>query len=126
DDLAKVSPGQEVLVTMDAYPNKIFHAAVTKIYPLLNKQEQSFRVDAVFRDSLPRQLYGLNIEANIVLHQKEKVMVIPRKALLPGDSVLVKENGKIAKVKIRKGAADNEFVQVQSGLHSGSILIIQL
>jgi len=126
DDLAKVSVGQPVLITMDAYPNKIFHARITKIYPLLNKQEQSFRVDARFEDALPQQLYGLNIEANIVLHEKEKVMVIPKKALLPGDSVLVKEAGKTAKVKIKKGASDNEYVQVESGLNTSSVLIIQL
>jgi len=126
DDLAKVSIGQRVLITMDAYPNKIFHARITKIYPLLNKQEQSFRVDAQFEDKLPQQLYGLNIEANIVLHEKEKVMVIPRKAVLPGDSVLVKEAGKTAKVKIKKGASDNEYVQVESGLTTSSVLIIQL
>ncbi len=126
DDLAKVTTGQEVLVTMDAWPNRIFHARIRKIYPLLNKQEQSFRVDAVFEDELPQQLYGLNIEANIVLHEKEKVMVIPKKALLPGDSVLVKEEGKTAKVKIRKGAADDEYVEVVSGLNKSSVIIIQL
>ena len=126
DDLAKVHPGQEVLITMDAYPNKIFHAHITKIYPLLNRQEQSFRVDAQFDEPLSQQLYGLNIEANIVLHVKEKVMVIPKKALLPGDSVLVKADGRTAKIKIRKGASDNEYVQVVSGLNSSSVLIIQL
>ncbi|HSC38556.1 MAG TPA: efflux RND transporter periplasmic adaptor subunit [Chitinophagaceae bacterium] len=126
DDLAKVFAGQAVLITMDAYPNKVFHARITKIYPLLNKQEQSFRVDARFEDVLPQQLYGLNIEANIVLHEKEKVMVIPRKALLPGDSVLVKENGTTARVKIQKGASDNEYVQVTGGLNPSSVLIIEL
>jgi hypothetical protein len=82
-------------------------------------------VDAEFEDSLPDQLYGLNIEANIVLHNKEKVMVIPRKALLPGDSVLVKENGETTKIKIRKGATDDNYVEVTGGLNANAVIIIQ-
>ena len=126
DYLAKVSIGQKVLITMDAWPNKIFRARIRKIYPLLDKQEQSFRVDAVFEDELPQQLYGLNIEANIVLHEKASVLVIPKKALLPGDSVLVKEDGRTTKVKIAKGASDDNYVQVVSGLNQSSVIIIQL
>ena len=48
DDLDKVFVGQEVLITMDAYEGKVFKAHIRKVYPLLNKVEQSFRVDATF------------------------------------------------------------------------------
>ncbi len=125
DDLGKVKQGQEVLVTMDAYPEKIFHARVAKIYPLLNKVEQSFRVDAFFEDEMPLKLYGLNVEANIVLKEKAKVMVIPKKALLPGDSVWVKKGNGIAKQKIKKGISDNDYVQVLDGVTDSSILIVK-
>jgi HlyD family secretion protein len=125
DDLGKVKQGQPVLITMDAYPDRIFHAHVEKIYPLLNKVEQSFRVDAIFEDEMPLKLYGLNVEANIVLANKSKAMVIPKNALLAGDSVLVKKGNTAAKVKIKKGISDKDFVQVLGGLPDSSILIIQ-
>lgn len=125
DDLAKVSVGQEVMITMDAYPNKIFHARIEKIYPLLNRVEQSFRADAIFTDDLPVKLYGLNVEANIVMKGKEKVMVIPKAAVLKGDSVLVKEGNKLTKIKIKKGAEDEQFVEVTAGLTNSSTLIVQ-
>ncbi|HTQ29063.1 MAG TPA: efflux RND transporter periplasmic adaptor subunit [Puia sp.] len=124
DDLGKIQKGQLVLITMDAYPDKIFRARIEKIYPLLNKQEQSFRVDAIFEEPIPISLYGLNIEANIVLQEKARALVIPKKALLKGDSVMVRQGDHIAIVKIRKGAEDKEFVQVLSGLDS-SVTIIQ-
>jgi HlyD family secretion protein len=125
DDLGKIKQGQEVLITMDAYPDKVFHAHIEKIYPLLNKVEQSFRVDAIFEDDMPVKLYGLNVEANIVLKNKSKAMVIPKSALMKGDSVLIKEGNKTAKVKIHKGVTDNNYVQVLDGLTDSSILIIQ-
>jgi HlyD family secretion protein len=124
DDLGKIRQGQEVLVTMDAYSDKVFHARIQKIYPLLNKVEQSFRVDAVFEDEMPVKLYGLNIEANIVL-STAKTMVIPKKALLKDDSVLIKQDGRNIKVKVKTGVADGEYVQVLAGLNNSSTLIIE-
>ncbi|NJO25523.1 MAG: efflux RND transporter periplasmic adaptor subunit [Bacteroidia bacterium] len=72
DDLDKVKEGQKVLITMDAFPDKVFNATVHRIYPMLNKVEQSFRVDAIPDSPLPVGIYGLNIEANIVIGEKQK------------------------------------------------------
>jgi HlyD family secretion protein len=124
DDLAKVRTGQEVLITLDAIPDRIFHARIRKIYPMLNKQEQSFRVDALFTDSLPRKLYGLNVEANIVLG-KTQALVIPREALRKGDSVAIQKDGKIALIRIRKGVEDQQFIQVLEGLDPDARIIIE-
>ena len=125
DDLQKIYNGQQLLITMDAFPGKLYHASVKRIYPMLNKAEQSFRVDAAFEETLPFNMYGLNIEANIVLKEKVKAMVIPRKALIHGDSVQVKENGQPVMVKIRKGAEDNNYVQVLEGISPSAHIIIQ-
>src|SRR5690606_12774206 len=89
DDLDKVYEGQQVLITMDAYDDHVFKAHIKKVYPILNKVEQSFKVDAVFDEPLPVGIYGLNLEANIVLTENKEVMVIPRAALINGDSVWV-------------------------------------
>jgi HlyD family secretion protein len=125
DDLNKIKLRQEVLITLDAFPDKIFHARVEKIYPLLNKQEQSFRVDAFFEEDMPFKLYGLNIEANIVIKERTSVMVIPKTALFGGDSVMVDEAGLLSKVKIHKGAEDKDYVQVLEGLNNESEIITQ-
>jgi multidrug efflux pump subunit AcrA (membrane-fusion protein) len=124
DDLGRVRNGQNVLVTMDAYPDRVFHAKVTKIYPLLNKQEQSFRVDAYFQEQVPVKLYGLNIEANIVIKDNEKALVIPRKALGKGDSVLVRIGNETRKIRIKVGAVDQQYAEVLGGLPDSSTIII--
>ncbi len=126
DDLEKIFNGQQVLLTIDAYPDKVFKAHISRIYPMLNKVEQSFRADATLDDTLPVSMYGLNMEANIVTEQKNKVMAIPKAALQKGDSVLVKEEGKTKKIKISVGAHDDDWVEVRSGLNTSSSVIIQL
>jgi len=125
DDLDKVFTGQKVLITMDAFPDKIFNAHIDKIYPLLSKVEQSFRVDAVLDDPLPVGMYGLNLEANIVVAEKKQVLAIPKAALLKGDSVMIKKDGKKTVIKITKGLEDDQYVQVRSGLDASSTIIIK-
>jgi multidrug resistance efflux pump len=123
DDLDKVSTGQKVVITMDAFPDKVFKAHVEKIYPLLNKVEQSFRVDAVLDEPVPVEMYGLNLEANIVIAENKQVNVIPRSVLLKGDSVLIKEGDKTKKIKIEKGIEDEQWVEVRSGINKNTIII---
>ncbi|MBS1779646.1 MAG: efflux RND transporter periplasmic adaptor subunit [Bacteroidetes bacterium] len=124
DDLDKIYEGQHVVITMDAFPDHVFKAHISKIYPLLNKVEQSFRVDALLDEPIPVSMYGLNLEANIVVADKKNALAIPRTALLKGDSVLIKENGKEKKIKITKGVEDDTWVEVRSGLSETSTVII--
>lgn len=125
DDLDKVFVGQEILITMDAFTDKIFKAHISKVYPLLNKVEQSFRVDALLDEPIPVSMYGLNLEANIVVADKKNVLAIPRAALMKGDSVIIKENGETKRIKIQKGVEDENWVEVRSGLTEASIIIIK-
>ncbi|HZH96054.1 MAG TPA: efflux RND transporter periplasmic adaptor subunit, partial [Flavisolibacter sp.] len=125
DDFGRVQVGQKVLLKTDAFPNKIIHARVARIYPLLNKADQTFRVDAELTDSLPQALYGLNIEANIVTGENKTVLAIPREALLKGDSVLTKEKETVKKIKITKGVEDKDWVEVKSGLSANHLIVIQ-
>lgn len=124
DDFQKVREGQKVLITMDAYPGKTFSATLHRIYPLLNKVEQSFRVDALFNEELPAKVYGLNIEANIVIKENVQALVIPKEAVIKGDSVVLKKDNKLISVKITRGVEDNQWVQVTQGLHSISQSIV--
>jgi multidrug efflux pump subunit AcrA (membrane-fusion protein) len=126
DDLDKVFTGQKVLLTLDAFPDKVFHARISRIYPYLNKVEQSFRVDAVLETPLPVSIYGLNLEANIVVSEGRQVLAIPKSALLRGDSVLVKEGQETRKVKIVKGIEDDNWVEVVSGVLSSATIINEL
>jgi multidrug efflux pump subunit AcrA (membrane-fusion protein) len=125
EDLSKVYKGQKAVLSIDAFPGKVFNATVERIYPILNRAEQSFRVDAVLNDPLPQAIYGLNVEANIIINEKKQVTVIPATAVGKGDSVVVKQGGKIAKVKITKGVEDDNWVEVKGGLPHHSLLMIQ-
>ncbi|CAH0996359.1 hypothetical protein EMA8858_02491 [Emticicia aquatica] len=123
-DFAKVKIGQEVLIKIDVYKDKVFKAKVTKLYPKLNKADQTFRVDAEFIDEKPNTFYGMTIEANIVVSQNPRVLTIPKNYLVGSDSVWIEENGDKKKIKITKGVENLDMVEVKSGLTEKSVLFI--
>lgn len=123
-DFVKVQIGQTVLVKIDVYKDKIFKAKVTKLYPKLNKADQTFRVDAEFMEEKPNAYYGMTIEANIVVSENPRVLTIPKNYLVGSDSVWIEENGDKKKIKITKGVENLDLVEIKSGLNDKSVLVL--
>jgi HlyD family secretion protein len=123
-DVQRVKEGQEALVKIDAYPNKIFNAKITKVYPMVDRKLQAVRVDAVLDDQLPGWFSGLALEANIVINKKDKALVIPKTSLLPGDSVLIKTDDGEKKIKVVKGIETLDEVEIVEGLDTGKLLVM--
>ena len=122
-DIQRVKEGQSVLVKIDAFPDKIFHATVRKIYPMVNRQQQSLRVDAVLEGKLPEPYSGLAVEANIVIRQKQKAIVVPKSALLPGDSVIIKTDDGEKKIHVTTGIKTLDEVEITEGIKADQPLI---
>jgi HlyD family secretion protein len=122
-DIQRVKPGQEVLVKIDAYAGKIFKAEVTKVFPLVDRKQQSVRVDASLKEKLPSSFSGLALEANIIIRRKEQAVVIPKSAVLPGDSVIIRENDKEKKVKVTKGVETLDEVEIIEGVDAESFIL---
>jgi HlyD family secretion protein len=114
-DINKVKAGQKVLITMDTYGEKVFNAVITKIYPLLDSRTQTFTVDAEFVNSPENLFPGLTAEANIVISQSARSLVIPSGFVFPGDSVILEKG---TKHKIKSGLRNLEYVEILNGLDS--------
>lgn len=122
-DFSKVKEGQEVLIKTDVYGDKVFGARVRKIYPKLNKVDQSFRVDAEFVGDTPEAFYGLTVEANIIVSQNPKALTLPKTYVIAADSVWIQEAGETKKVRFTKGAENFEKVEIKAGLTDKSIVL---
>ncbi len=119
-DLAKIKPGQKVLVTMDSYKNRSFEAVITRIIPYMNERTRAFTAEATFT-VLPEKLYpNMSVEANIILQTKENVITIPREYLIADSMVLLEGN---KKKKVETGLMDYQKVEILSGLQVSDIII---
>lgn len=123
-DINRVKEGQKILVEIDAYPDKVFNASVSRIYPMVNQQQQSVRVDATLSDPLPDAFSGLAVEANIIIREKKDALVIPKNALLPGDSLLVKTDDGVTKIKVLRGVETLDEVEIVDGISKGQQVVL--
>lgn len=123
-DFGRLRTGQEVLLKADVYPNKVFKAKVSKIYPKLNRSDQSFRVDAEFTGEKPASYYGLTVEANIIISQNPHVLTIPKSYVVGDDSVWIEQDGQKQKIRFQKGAENFDLVEVKGGLTEKAKVII--
>jgi multidrug efflux pump subunit AcrA (membrane-fusion protein) len=111
-DIAKIEKNQHVVLTLDAYQGDTFEGNVTKIYPKKDERNQTFLVEAVFKE-MPKVLYpGLSGEANIIISEKDSVLTIPKNYVIDFDKVLT-DKGLIT---IEIGLQNMEYIEVISGI----------
>jgi HlyD family secretion protein len=112
-DIGKIKTGQKVLVSMDSYKGKVFEGTVSRIIPILNNQSRSITVEVIFLNLDEALLPNLTTEANILINEKSKTLLIPRSYLIDGTYVLL-ANGTRKKVVV--GLKDYQNAEILSGL----------
>lgn len=118
-DIVKLSKGQKVLVTLDAYDNSVFEAKVDKIYPKKDQRSQTFKIEATFLDP-PKILYpGLAGEGNIVIAQKENVLTLPKSYLVNGNQVETEDG----LVTLKIGLQNLDQVEILEGIDENTAIL---
>lgn len=121
-DIRKVKRGQKVYFETDAFAGRQFEATILRIGTVLAKDTRSFKVEAVVT---PGEAFypQSSVEANILIQENAKALMIPSRFLLPGDSVQVRQGDAGQKVKIATGICNGDWVEVKSGLKPGDVLL---
>ena len=114
-DISRISVGQKVLVTLEAYSNKVFEARLDRIAPRIDELTQTFKVEALFVAPPSRQYMGLTGEGNIVINEKGQALVIPREFLQPGNKVEM-DKGVIS---VKTGLSNWSYIEILEGLKEG-------
>lgn len=119
DDIVKVNVGQKAALNINTYPNQVFMASVTKIYPGFDESEQSYTVEASFDAFPPKMFNGTQLQANIEVGKRNGVLVIPSEYIIKGQFVKL-ENGEEKSITI--GSRTKEWTEIVSGLSETDII----
>ncbi|MHB0937963.1 MAG: efflux RND transporter periplasmic adaptor subunit [Armatimonadota bacterium] len=130
-DIASISLGQEVDVTIDAYTNKLFTGRVTKIAPQTVTEQNVTTVPVTVEIETPDQRLkpGMNATCDFITGRRKDVLIVPNSAITEGDNrritVTVIENGKQVARRVEAGLADNDHTEIISGLKEGEEIVMQ-
>ncbi len=123
-DLKKVSVGQKVLVTLDAYPDKNISSSISSISykPKETSTGTTYEVKidlSGFRDPLR---LGLNGTAAVVLLEKEHVLTLPSSAVSASGGksfVYVRSGNKYIETTVTIGIENSGLVEILTGVSEG-------
>ncbi|TAL26241.1 MAG: efflux RND transporter periplasmic adaptor subunit [Nitrospirae bacterium] len=128
-DVARVKPGLEVNISMDAYQGKVFKGEVYMISPVVlgGKQEtRTFEARTRFREKGPLIKPGMSADVEIIADSVKDAIVVPSQAIIERDGkklVFVKKGRKAALVSVETGRFNWSFTEIVSGIKDGDVVI---
>ncbi|NCT66203.1 MAG: efflux RND transporter periplasmic adaptor subunit [Rhodanobacteraceae bacterium] len=133
-DIGQIRPGQAVTFTVDAFPGRVFHAAVRQVRLNPTSQQNVVTYDVVVGVQNPDEalMPGMTAYVNVAVAHREKVLAVPVSALRfkpreeaaatsgaapagGGSVIYVVSGGQLQKRTIVVGISDGRRVEVVSG-----------
>lgn len=130
-DIGHIAPGQQATFSVDAYPDKVFHALVRQIRkaPQTSHNVVTYTVVLATNNREGLLLPGMTALVKIVVHREYNVLKMPLAALRfrPGSSTFTHRgnSGKTRTVWIRTVSGDIRPVPVYVGLSSADQVVIK-
>ncbi len=136
-DIGKVREGQEVLYTIDGYPDRIFKGEVAQVRlastTTNNVVTYSVIIDVENEDGV--LLPGMTANVEIITSKKEHALVVPNMALkftpdikgkkYDNQGVWIINKGKLQRVDVKVGVSDDAHTEVASDkIQKGTVVII--
>jgi len=128
-EISQVAAGQEVLITLDAFPDRELRGQVSKV-SLLGSSSQgivnySVRIDLDPTDLPIKPL--MTAAVNIIVERKGNVLLVPNRALKrdkQGKYVEVLRNQTTQRIYVTTGVANEDNTEIVKGLEEGQEVIV--
>lgn len=121
EDIPKVEAGQTVLLRSDAFAGQRLTGSVRDITPAGDPVARTYRIRIALPEDTPLRV-GMSVEANIVVREKEKALLVPAAAVSQG-SVYVIEGSRAVRRPVTIGIRGTRAVEVLSGLKQGERVV---
>jgi membrane fusion protein (multidrug efflux system) len=124
--LARVKPGQEVKVQVDAFPDQSFSGEVYAIDPSIDEETRTIQLRARVPNLARTLRPGMFARAALVLERREDAILVPEQAIVPMGAnkfVFRVENGRAALTQVELGQRREGKVEVRQGLDRDDVVI---
>lgn len=127
-DIAQIEEGQDVDITVEAYPDEIFSGKVTKIAPQSVTEQNVTTIPVTVEVDIPDQRLkpGMNATCEFITGRADDVLMVPSEAVNESDNgstVMVLSHGKQITRKVEIGLIGSESTEIKSGLKKGEKVI---
>ena len=130
--LSRVTPGQTLHVTTDAFPDEVFEGKVTAIDPLVDTASRNFQVEAAVNNSSRKLLPGMFAKVAVQSGATQHLLTVPQAAITYnpyGATVYTAVKSKdgqslvAQQVFVTVGATRGDQAAVTSGVKEGEVVV---
>jgi RND family efflux transporter MFP subunit len=123
EDVGEVKPGMKANVQLYAYATRQFSARVSSIQPAADPETQRYTVVLELENSPDNLMAGMTGEMNIITGKHENVLIVPSRALLV-DQALVVKRGIVRTRTVKTGFRTLDFTEVVTGISEGDHVVV--
>ncbi|MBI5043589.1 MAG: efflux RND transporter periplasmic adaptor subunit, partial [Nitrospirae bacterium] len=137
-DIGKLKLGQTAYVTTDTYPGERFYGKIAKIGMMVGKKliksndpkeimDKKVLETEIELNPTEKLTLGMTVDAKIIIVEKEKALIAPKKALHRDENVeflYILNNGKKEKRQIKIGDRDDVHVEIVEGVKGSCIYLL--
>ncbi|HEY1583389.1 MAG TPA: efflux RND transporter periplasmic adaptor subunit [Chthoniobacterales bacterium] len=123
EDVGEVKIGQKAQLQMYAYRTQEITATVTAVLPAADPETQRYTVVLELENPPENLMAGMTGEMNIITGRREKALLVPTRALLV-DQVLVVAHGIIEAHTVKVGYRTLEFAEALEGIKEEAHVVV--
>ncbi|HEV3409394.1 MAG TPA: efflux RND transporter periplasmic adaptor subunit [Chthoniobacterales bacterium] len=123
EDVGEVKIGMPAVLQVYAFRNRQFNARVSAILPAADPETQRYTIALDLENPPENLLAGMTGEMNIITGQRENVLLVPTRALLV-DQVLVVRGGVVRGRTVNVGYRTLDFAEAREGVREGEYVIV--
>lgn len=123
EDKTRLKQGQQVVMTLYAYPGHPFVGTVKTIYPMADDQRRTFEADIAMNKPDDSFAAGMTGELAFIVSQKDQALVVPSQAVHEGKVWLV-QNDKLKEQQVKVGITSVQRTEILSGIKEGQQVVI--
>jgi RND family efflux transporter MFP subunit len=123
EDVGEVKPNMAAMVQLYAYRSRQFNAHVSSIQPAADPETQRYTIVLQLDQPPDNLMAGMTGEMNIITGKHENVLLVPTRALLVDQALIVK-HGVVQKRTVKVGFRTLDFSEAVNGLSLGDHVVV--
>jgi membrane fusion protein, multidrug efflux system len=122
----QAAEGQPVEVRVEAYPNEVFAAQITRISPAIDPASRTFEIEAIVPNADHRLSHGAFAKAHIVTRSDAEAVTAPLESIVSFAGVtklFVVAEGQAQSIPVTIGSRGDGWVEVLGPVSPGMVVV---
>ena len=125
-ELSSISKGQQVFLKVDAFPEKVMHARIERIRPMIDAATGTFKVVASINNNEGLLQKGMFGRVEIVFNTHKNALLLEQQSIITQDNrshVFVVRDHKAVQTPIKTGFLHDGVYEVTQGLKDTDLVV---